>query len=120
MSSDSLAVSLMALDDPAVRERVRNGDFTALHADVALSAKEEELLRAAAAEDLNPEVAGFDAASSAFFAAASQVPGNVVSSPVASHFQSFMNNKFGNLGSAMGPTCACPPMAARGFGGYSE
>src|SRR3954469_16575296 len=104
MSADSLAVGLMALDDPAVRAQIQQADFSGLHPDVQLSAKEEKLLIAAAKEDLDTEVAGYDASSSAFFAAASGVPGNVISGPVAQHFQSFMTNKFAKFGSAlMGP-----------------
>jgi len=120
MSADSLAVALMALDDPEVRERVRQGDLTAFHPDVVLSAKEEELIKAVAEEEIDPEVAGFDASSSAFFHAASLVPGNVVSQPVALHFRSFMGNKFGGIGGAMNTGCACPPMGSLAFGGFSE
>jgi len=120
MSADSLAVALMALDDPQVRDRVREGDFTAFHPDVTLSAKEEELVQAAAAEEIDPEVAGFDASSSAFFHAASLVPGNVVSAPVSNSFRSFMGGKFGGIGGAMNSGCACPPMQLQAFGGYSE
>jgi hypothetical protein len=120
MSTDSLAVALMALDDPEVRAKVRNGDFSGLHPDVALSAKEEQLLKAAAEEEADPEVAGFDAGSSAFFQAASSVPGGVLSAPVANAFQSFMTTKVSHLGSALAGPCSCPPMASIAFGGYSE
>jgi hypothetical protein len=118
MSADSLAVALMALDDPDVREKVRAGDFSGFHPDVVLSAKEEGLVKAAAEEEADPEVAGFDAGSSAFFQAASTVPGNVLSAPVANAFQSFMGTKVGGLGSAMSGPCSCPPMAIVAFGGY--
>ena len=117
MSSDSLAVALMALDDPAVRAQVREGDFSGLHPDVVLSSKEERLLQAAAAEEIDPETSGFDAGSSAFYQAASQVPGNVLSAPVAQAFQNFMGTKVGGLGSALAGPCACPPMASIGFAG---
>jgi|GEM_PF-6968500 len=117
MAADSLAVALMALDDEHIREHIRNGDFSVLHPDVVLSAREEELLKAAAAEEIDPEVAGFDAASSAFFQAARMVPGNVLSAPVAESFQSYMAAKFRGLGSAMDMNCACPPMNGMPFGG---
>jgi hypothetical protein len=119
MSTDSLAVALMALDDPEVRAKVRDGDFSGLHPDVVLSSKEERLLRAAAEEELDPETSGFDAGSSAFFQAASAVPGGVLSAPVAEAFQSFMTTKVSHLGSALAGPCSCPPMGAIAFGGYS-
>jgi hypothetical protein len=118
MSSDSLAVALMALDDPQVRDRVRAGDMGAFHPEVQLSSHEEELIKAAAQEEINPEVAGFDASSSAFMNAASFVPGNVISAPVANSFRSFMGTKFGGIGSAQEGPCACPPMASISFAGY--
>jgi hypothetical protein len=118
MSTDSLAVALMALDDPAVRAKVRNGDFSGFHPDVVLSAKEERLLKAAAEEESDPEVAGFDAGSSAFFQAASTVPGGVLSAPVAQAFQSYMTVKTAGLGSALAGPCSCPPMGAIAFGGF--
>jgi len=120
MSADSLAVALMAIEDPEIREKARNGDMSGFHPDVVLSAKEESLIQAAAAEELDPEVAGFDASSSAFYRAASQVPGNIVSAPVQAGFQDFMNNKFGGIGSMMGGGCVCPPMQVTAFGGYSQ
>ena len=120
MSADSLAVALMALDDPGIRDQVRQGDMSGFHPDVVLTSHEEELIKAAAAEEIDPEVAGFDAASSAFFNAAATVPGNVLSAPVAHNFQSFMGNKFGSIGSSMNSGCACPPMNFQAFGGYSE
>ena len=120
MSTDSLAVALMALDDPAVRAKVRNGDFSGFHPDVVLSSKEEQLVKAAAEEEADPEVAGYDASSSALFNAASTVPGGVVSAPVAHAFQSFMSTKFAGLGSAQAGPCACPPMASIGFGGFEQ
>lgn len=120
MSTDSLAVALMALDDPEVRTKVRNGDFSGFHPDVVLSSKEEQLVKAAAEEEADPEVAGFDASQSAFFHAASTVPGGVLSAPVAHAFQSYMSIKFAGLGSAMAGPCACPPMALSAFGGISE
>ena len=120
MSADSLAVALMALDDRALRDQVRQGDMSGFHPDVELTADEEELIMAAAAEEIDPEVAGFDAANSAFFQAASTVPGNVLSAPVAHSFQSFMTNKFRGIGSSMSQGCACPPMNFQAFGGYSE
>lgn len=120
MSADSLAVALMAIEDPGIREAVRGGDLNVFHEDVVLSAKEEELIKAAAAEELDPEVAGFDASSSAFYRAASSVPGNLVSAPVSKNFQSFMQNKFGGIGSMMGGGCVCPPMQLQSFGGYSQ
>ncbi|HLN17471.1 MAG TPA: hypothetical protein VK277_12070 [Acidimicrobiales bacterium] len=120
MSSDSLAVALMAIDDPTVRAQVAEGNFSGLHADVVLSSREEDLLKAAAKEEIDPETSGFDAGSSAFFQAASQVPGNVLSAPVAHAFQGFMGGKVGGLGSAMAGPCACPPMGSIAFGGYSE
>lgn len=120
MSADSLAVGLMALDDPAIREQIKEGDFSGLHPDVQLSSKEEQLLIAAAKEDLDTEVAGYDASSSAFFHAASGVPGNILSGPVATHFQTFMSNKFQKFGSALMGPCACPPMGSIGFAGFGE
>jgi hypothetical protein len=120
MSADSLAVALMALDDPDVRERVRNGDLTAFHPDVSLASNEEELVKAAAAEEIDPEVAGFDASSSAFFRAASLVPGNVLSGPVSNNFKIFMQEKFGGIGGSMAGNCACPPMNFQAFGGFAE
>lgn len=120
MSTDSLAVALMALDDPEVRAKARDGDFSGFHSDVVLSSKEEQLVRAAAEEEADPEVAGYDASSSALFNAASTVPGGVISAPVAGAFQSYMGSKFGHVGSAMAGPCACPPMAALGFGGYQQ
>lgn len=120
MSADSLAVALMALDDPGVRDRVRAGDMAAFHPDVVLSAKEEQLIRAAAEEEIDPEVAGFDASSSAFFAAARGVPGNVLSAPVSESFKSFMGMKYAGLGSSMSGGCSCPPMSRSAFGGYAE
>lgn len=119
MSTDSLAVALMALDDPNVRAKVRNDDFSALHPDVVLSSNEERLLKAAAEEEIDPEASGFDAGSSAFFHAASSVPGGVLSAPVAHAFQNFMSTRVGHLGSAMTGPCSCPPMSAAGFAGYS-
>lgn len=107
MSADNLALALMALDDAAVRDRVRNNDLSAIGVD--LSAKEEALLKAAADEDDDPEVAGFDASASAFYAAASTVPGNLVSGTVANNFKSFVSNKFGGIGSTVSIGCACPP-----------
>lgn len=118
MAADSLAVALMALDDDTTRDRIRQGDFSTLPDDVQLSAAEEQLVIAAAAEEADPEVAGFDASSSAFFHAARQVPGNVLSAPVSNNFKIFMANKFGGLGSAMDVSCACPPMNSQGFAGY--
>jgi len=118
MSTDSLAVALMALDDPDVRAKARNVDFSGFHPDVVLSSKEESLVRAAAEEEQNPEVAGYDAASSALFHAASTVPGGIVSAPVAQAFQGYMAGKFQGLGSAMAGPCACPPMASIGFAGF--
>jgi hypothetical protein len=44
MSTDSLAVALMALD-PAVRVKARNGDFSGFHPDVVLSSREEQLVQ---------------------------------------------------------------------------
>lgn len=120
MSADSLAVGLMALEDPTVRAQIQTGDFSGLHPDVQLSSKEEQLLIAAAREDLDTEVAGYDASSSAFFHAASGVPGNIISGPVANQFQSFMTNKFTKFGSALMGPCACPPMGAIGFAGFGE
>jgi hypothetical protein len=120
MSADSLAVALMALEDPTIRDQIKRSDFTGLHPDVQLSSKEERLLVAAAAEDLDPEVAGFDASSSAFFNAASGVPGNIISGPVANNFQSFMSNKFSKFGGALMGPCACPPMQSVGFAGFGE
>jgi len=120
MSADSLAVALMAIEDPGIREAVRGGDMSVFHEDVQLSAKEEQLIKDAAAEELDPEVAGFDASSSAFYRAASQVQGNVMSGPVQSGFTSFMNGKFGGIGSMMGGGCVCPPMNMQSFGGYSQ
>jgi len=120
MSTDSLAVALMALDDPEIREKVRNGDFSGFHPDVVLSAKDERLLKAAAEEEIDPEASGFDAGTSAFFEAASTVQGGVVSAPVANAFQSFMTVKMGSLGSALAGPCACPPMASVAFGGVAE
>jgi hypothetical protein len=120
MSTDSLAVALMALDDPEIRAKVRNNDFSGFHPDVVLSSNEEKLVKAAAEEENDPEVAGYDASSSALFNAASQVRGGIVSSPVANAFQGFMGNRFGGLGSAMAGPCACPPMGAQAFGGFSE
>lgn len=119
MSTDSLAVALMALDDPELRAKVRNGDFSGFHPDVVLSSNEERLLKAAAEEEIDPEATGFDAGSSAFFRAASSVPGGVLSTPVANAFQSFMSHKVGHVGSAMTGPCSCPPMSAVGFAGYS-
>ena len=120
MSADSLAVALMAMDDPTIRSQISSGDFSGLHPDVQLSSKEEQLLIAAAREENDPEVAGYDAASSAFFAAASGVPGNILSGPVANNFQSFIGDKWKNLGSALMGPCACPPMSMVGFAGYGE
>jgi hypothetical protein len=120
MSTDSLAVALMALDDPGVRDKVRSGDFSGFHPDVVLSSKEEQLVKAAAEEESDPEVAGYDASSSALFNAASTVPGGVISAPVAGAFQSYMSTKFGHLGSAMAGPCACPPMSASAFGSYQQ
>ena len=85
---------------------------------MVLSSKEESLLKAAAAEEIDPETSGFDAGSSAFFTAASAVPGNVISAPVANAFQSYMGGKVGGLGSALAGPCACPPMASIGFASY--
>jgi hypothetical protein len=118
MSADSLAVALMAIDDPAVREKVKAGDFSGLHPDVQLTSGEQELVKAAAAEEVDPEVAGFDAANSAFFHAASMVPGNVLSGPVAHSFQGFMQDKFAGIGGSMATGCACPPMSSIGFAGF--
>lgn len=120
MSADSLAVALMALDDPEVRDRVRAGDMTAFHPDVSLTTREEELVRAAAEEEIDPEVAGFDVSSSAFFHAASLVPGNVLSGPVSNNFKIFMQGKFGGIGGSMAGGCACPPMNLQAFGGFAE
>ena len=117
MSADSLAVALMAIEDPDIRSRAAKGDMTGFHPDVQLDADEAELVKAAAGEESDPEVTGFDASSSAFYRAASRVPGNLVSQPVQSHFQSFMATKF-NISAGMGGGCACPPMNSVGFGGY--
>jgi hypothetical protein len=117
MSADSLAVALMAIEDPEVRAKAASGDMSGFHPDVQLSADEVELVRAAAAEEADPEVAGFDASSSAFYRAASRVPGNILSAPVQSSFKAFMGSKF-NIGGAMGGGCACPPMNSAGFGGF--
>ena len=65
-------------------------------------------------------MAGFDAASSAFFNAASLVPGNVLSGPVSNNFKIFMQAKFAGVGRSMDAGCACPPMGMQAFGGFSE
>jgi hypothetical protein len=120
MSADSLAVALMALDDPDTRDKVRAGDLSAFHPDVQLDADEERLVRAAAEEELDPEVAGYDAAASALFGAASSVQGNLTSGPVQNSFQEYMGNKFGGLHSAMAGPCSCmAAMGAMGFGGIA-
>lgn len=117
MSADSLAVALMAIEDPDLRSRAANGDMSGFHPDVQLDAEEADLVRAAAAEEVDPEVAGFDASSSAFYHAASRVPGHLSSEPVQASFQSFMAGKF-NIGAGMGGGCACPPMNSVGFAGF--
>jgi len=120
MSADSLAVALMALDDPVVRAKVRSGDMTGFHPDVELSANEQKLIKAAAEEEIDPEVAGFDAANSAFFHAASQVPGNVLSAPVSSSFKTFMGARFGSISGPMAAGCQCPPPKGGSFAGFGE
>jgi len=116
MSADGLAVALMALDDPEVRDRVRNGDFSAFHPDVQLDDEEKRMISAAAAEELDPEVAGFDGGSSALFNVAGHIQGNLSSGPLQGSFQSFMSNKFNHLGSAMAGPCSC--MASKGTEGF--
>jgi len=111
MAADDVARALMALEDEAVRTQVRNGDLSAL-GDLRLSAKEEELVKGAAEEEPDPEVAGFDWSSSHTFAAMNYVKGNIFSPAVQGNFVSFAQSRFGGIGSVAGPGCQCPPMGA--------
>lgn len=96
MAGDDVARGLMALEDESVRRRVRGGDLSAL-GDVQLSAKEEDLVKGAAREEADPEVAGFDWSSSNTFAAMNYAKGNIFSPAVQHNFMNFAQSRFGGI-----------------------
>lgn len=118
MAADDVARALMALEDPGVRSRVRAGDMGAL-GDVALSAKEEGLVRGAASEEANPDVEGFEWGSSSMFAATQYVRGNVLDGGVQGSFTKFISGRYGGIGAALGSGCVCPPMQSQ-LGGAAQ
>ena len=121
MPADSLAVALMALDDPGIRSQIREGDFSGLHPDVVLSSKEESLLKAAAAEEIDPETSWLRRRFFGLFHRCQRrVPGNVNSAPVANAFQAVHGQQGRWPAAPPWPARAPAPMAAIGFASYEQ
>lgn len=108
MAADDVAMALVAMEDAQVRQRVRKGDLDAL-GDLRLSSKEEQLVKAAASEEADPEVEGFEWGSSATFAAIGYAQGNIYDGGVQKRFAGYVGGRYGAIGDARQANCVCPP-----------
>jgi hypothetical protein len=95
MAADDVALALIAIDEPGIRQQVQTGDLTALGT-LDLSEDEKGLVREAAGDE--PDVSGFDWTASSYLNAFSYLASNrsAISDRVRSQFSSFFEQRYGS------------------------